>query len=200
MPVAAVMAVTAIAGNVASNKARSSAASSSAKAAGRAEDFVQQGQAQARQDLLSLFPSAIQSGQQGFQAAANVFQDVVPQQSQIFQQGNINAQNTLLAGLPQQQNAILGGNVNLGALQPTTQFQPDFGFLNQQIGQPAQGQEGGGFGDQLLTDLSQPTLRHQPTPQGAPSRFDIMQNFLNNSSGGNTAISNMLAGNQFRNR
>ena len=199
MPTAAVMAVSAVAGNVASNKARGDASRASSQAADRSENLIREGQAQARQDLLTLFPSAQQSAQQGFQRAADVFRDVVPQQSQIFQQGNINAQNTLLAGLPQQQNAILGGNVNLGALQPTTQFQPDFGFLNQQIGQPTE-QAGGGLGNQLLTDLSQPTLRNQPTPQGAPSRFDVMQNFLNNTGGGNQAISNLLAGNQFRNR
>ena len=160
MPVAAVMAVTAIAGNVASNKSRSKAASSSKQAAETASQQIERGQSQARSDLLNLFPAAISSGQQGFQAAADVFQSVVPQQSQIFQQGNINAQNTLLAGLPQQQSAILGGNINLGALQPTTQFQPDFGFLNTNFSQAPTGV--GGF----LGGITAPINRvNAPRPQ-----------------------------------
>ena len=158
-----------------------------------------EGVARARQDLLTLFPQAIQSGQQGFQGAIDVFRDVVPQQSQIFQQGNINAQNTLLAGLPQQQNAILGGNVNLGALQPTNQFQPDFGFLNQQIGQqsgqqavtPQNAQPGQNiFG---LASGDTPARFSNVTPQGSPSRERIMLNFLN-AGGNNLAVSNALAG------
>jgi len=133
MGLAAAIAGASIVGAVSSNVASNRASSASDRASSTAATLTREGTAQARSDLLSLFPDAIQSGQQGFQAAANVFRDVVPQQSDIFQRGNINAQNTLLAGLPQQQNAILGGNVNFGALQPTTQFQPDFSFLNQQI-------------------------------------------------------------------
>lgn len=173
MPTAAVMAVAAVAGNVSSNKARGDAGRASSQAADRSQAFIEQGQAQARQDLMALFPAAIQSGQQGFQAAANVFQDVVPQQSQIFQQGNINAQNTLLAGLPQQQNAILGGNINPNALQPTTQFQPDFGFLNQQIAppQPQQGQQQG-VAQNVLGGIGQlPTLGLAP-PQNIHEMFN----------------------------
>lgn len=89
--------------------------------------------AQARKDIGELFPQARQDLQQGFQGALDVFQSVVPQQSDFFQQGNISAQNAILAGLPQQQAAILGGQVDLSALQPSQQFTPDFGFLNQNI-------------------------------------------------------------------
>ena len=124
------VAAAAVIGGVAQNVASNKASSASNRASDTASTLTREGIAQSRSDLLNLFPSAQQVANQGFQNAANVFSDVVPQQSQIFQQGNINAQNTLLSGLPQQQNAILGGNVNLGALQPTTQFQPDFGFLN----------------------------------------------------------------------
>lgn len=89
--------------------------------------------AQARQDLGELFPQARQDLQGGFQGALDVFKSTVPQQSNIFQQGNIGAQQAILAGLPQMQNAILGNQIDLSGLQPSQQFQPDFGFLNQNI-------------------------------------------------------------------
>jgi len=144
--VAAAAVVGAVASNVASNKA----GAASDRASDTASTITREGIAQSRSDLLNLFPSAQQVANQGFQNAANVFSDVVPQQSQIFQQGNINAQNTLLSGLPQQQNAILGSNVNLGALQPTTQFQPNFGFLNNAAGLIGQNQ---GFDTQGLQNI-----------------------------------------------
>lgn len=198
MPTAAVMAVAAVAGNVASNKARGDANRASSGAAAQSNALIREGQAQARQDLFTLFPAAQQSAQQGFQGAADVFRDVVPQQSQIFQQGNINAQNTLLSGLPQQQNAILGGPINNAALQPTTQFQPDFGFLNQQIGQqPQQGSTGlgqGGLTNQLMANLAQPTPQHRLTPQGQPSRFDVMQGFLDRTNWQNQQLINAVGG------
>ena len=149
--VAAAAVVGAVASNVASNKA----GAASDRASDTASTITREGIAQSRSDLLNLFPSAQQVANQGFQNAANVFSDVVPQQSQIFQQGNINAQNTLLSGLPQQQNAILGGNVNLGALQPTTQFQPNFGFLNNAAGLIGQNQgfDAQGAGSQGLQNL-----------------------------------------------
>lgn len=99
----------------------------------RGIEATQAATAQARQDLGELFPQARQDLQQGFQGALDVFGSVVPQQSDIFQQGNIGAQQAILAGLPQMQNAILGGQIDLSALQPSQQFQPDFGFLNQNI-------------------------------------------------------------------
>ena len=193
MPTAAVMAVASVAGNVASNKASSDASRASAGAAAQSNALIREGQAQARQDLMTLFPAAIESAQQGFQGAADVFKSVVPQQSQVFQQGNINAQNTLLSGLPQQQNAILGNPVNNQALQPTNQFQPDFGFLNQQLGQQQQAGQSTA-NNQLMTNLAQPTPQHRLTPQGAPSRFDVMQGYLDRTGWQNQPMINALGG------
>jgi hypothetical protein len=144
---AIVSAVGAVGGAISQRSQAKKALSSQEKATATATEATEKATAQARSDVGQLFGQAQQGVSQGFQGAANVFRDVVPQQSTAFQQGNINAQQSILAGLPQIQNALLGGNVNLGALQPSQQINPDFGFLNQFI--PTQ-QQGGVLGGNAL--------------------------------------------------
>lgn len=84
----------------------------------RAQDLLKESRDRARQDVLRIFPEAMQAQTQGFQRAQDFLAgQVLPNQAQAFQTGNMQAQETLLAGLPQIQNAILGGNVDLSGLQ-----------------------------------------------------------------------------------
>lgn len=113
------------------------------KAAKKQVEAIEQGQqitrqsaAEARSDLLRLFPAAQQNVQQGFQGALDVFGQSLPAQTGVFTQGNIGAQQALIAGLPQFQNAILGGNVDLSGFQPVAIQQPDLSFFQQQLSQP----------------------------------------------------------------
>jgi len=133
MPTAAVMAVAAVAGNVAKNKARHSAAAQSKQAAAKADEQIQETTGQAREDLLKLFPAAQQTGRQGFQGALDVFGQSLPAQTDVFTQGNIGAQQQILQGLPQIQNALFGNQVDYSQLQPFEVQQPDLGFFQQQL-------------------------------------------------------------------
>lgn len=114
--------------------AEKKAAKAQTKALEQAQTFTREGVAQARGDIMNLFPQAQQNIQQGFQGALDVFGQSLPQQTAAFTGGNVAAQQALLAGLPQQQAAILGGQT---ALQPLNvqpfQFQPDLSFAQQQL-------------------------------------------------------------------
>ena len=88
--------------------------------------------AQARGDIMDIFPGVRQSAQEGFQGALDIYGQSVPQQARLVQEGNIAAQNTLLAGLPQQNAAILGQRLDLSGLAPTRQsYSTD--FMQQQL-------------------------------------------------------------------
>ena len=88
--------------------------------------------AQARGDIMDIFPGVRQSAQEGFQGALDIYGQSMPQQARLVQEGNIAAQNTLLAGLPQQNAAILGQRVDLSGLAPTRQsYSTD--FMQQQL-------------------------------------------------------------------
>lgn len=115
--VAGIAAAAAIGGSAISARASGKASSAATAAANRSEDAVRLASDEARSDLFTLFPSAQQSAQQGFQGALDVFNQSLPQQQQAFTQGNVGAQQAILAGLPQIQNALLGGNVDLSQLQ-----------------------------------------------------------------------------------
>lgn len=88
--------------------------------------------AQARGDVLGLFPEASQARNLGFQAALDVLGQSIPAQLQAFQQGNVGAQQNILAGLPQFRSAILGGQFDPSAFQPTT-LGFDAGFAQQTL-------------------------------------------------------------------
>jgi len=114
--------------------AEKDAAKQQQKALEQAQTFTREGIAQARGDILKLFPQAQEASRMGFQGALDVFGQTIPQQAQAFQGGNVAAQQALLAGLPQQQAAILGQQAALQPLnvQPFS-FQPDFSFAQQQL-------------------------------------------------------------------
>lgn len=115
--------------------AEKKAAKAQTKALEQSQDLIREGIKEGREAINLFGPQAIQSGQQGFQAALDVFGQSLPAQTQAFQGGNVAAQQALLAGLPQIQNAILGGQVNLSGLQPFQQQLPDLSFFQQQLPQ-----------------------------------------------------------------
>lgn len=83
--------------------------------------------AQARADVLGLFPESDINRNLGFQAALDVLGQTIPQQLGTFQAGNVGAQEALLAGLPQFRSAILGGQFDPSGLQATElAFDPSF--------------------------------------------------------------------------
>lgn len=130
-----------------------------------AQDITKQAVAQARGDVMDLFPQAQQSNLAGYQAALDAFNQSAPQQMQMAQQGNQNAQATLLAGLPQMNNALLGAPVDYSALQPQS-VSYDASVLNQQL--PSQ----------LLNVLNPP--QEAQTTQPTHNEFDAVmggQNF-----------------------
>jgi len=100
----------------------------------QAAELIAEKAAEARTDVLALFPGFEQNVQAGAQGALDIFGQAVPQQLGAFQAGNVGAQQTLLAGLPQIQNAILGRNVDLSGLQ-AQQLPVDLGFAQQQLPQ-----------------------------------------------------------------
>ena len=103
------------------------ASRSSKKATKAATDAAEQGQqilaedkAQARDDIMRLFPQAQQAQTRGFTEARQMLGGLLPEQQRLFQDGNVAAQNTMLAGLPQIQNAIMGNPVDMSGLQAKT--------------------------------------------------------------------------------
>lgn len=83
--------------------------------------------AQARADVLGLFPESDINRNLGFQGALDVLGQTIPQQLGVFQAGNVGAQEALLAGLPQFRSAILGGQFDPSGLQATElAFDPSF--------------------------------------------------------------------------
>ena len=135
MPVAAVMAATAVVGAVSSRNASKRSAAAQRRGQDLASQQVKTGTSGAKQEINRLFPQAIESGRQGFQGALDVFGKTLPQQAQAFQGGNVSAQQTLLAGLQPFQQAILGGQIDLSGLQPFQSQPIDFGFTQQQFPQ-----------------------------------------------------------------
>lgn len=134
MPVAAVMAATAVVGAISSRNSSRRAAAAQTRGQDKASQQVTGGVKRAEDAINRLFPQAQQSAQQGFQGAIDVFGQTLPQQANLFQSGNVAAQQALLSGQPQFMNAILGRQVDLSGIQPF-QAQPiDFSFANQQIG------------------------------------------------------------------
>lgn len=117
----------AVIGSRSSSKA-SKAAQDSAE---RGQDILAQSREQARQDVMRLFPQALDAQNRGFTQAQDFLAgQVIPNQAEAFQTGNTQAQETLLAGLPQIQNALLGNQVDLSGLQarqvPFKQFTGEF--------------------------------------------------------------------------
>ena len=131
--VATAIAGAAVIGAVASNKASKRAQEATAQASDVAAQNLKEAQDQARGDLFTLFPSAEQNAQLGFQGALDVFGQSLPAQQQVFQQGIGGAQQALLGGAQQFQNAILGQPVDFSALQPQEFQQPDLSFFQQQL-------------------------------------------------------------------
>lgn len=108
--------------------------------------------AQARGDIMDIFPGVRQSAQEGFQGALDIYGQAIPQQASLFQGGNVAAQNTLLAGLPQQNAAILGQKIDLSGLAPTTQsYSTD--FMQQQLPTRAAMPKDEGMSQQQLAQL-----------------------------------------------
>jgi hypothetical protein len=98
----------------------------------RAVDLIAERSAEARGDVLNLFPASDTNRNLGFQAALDVLGETIPQQFSAFQQGNVGAQGALLAGLPQFQNAILGLPTDFSGFQPQT-IDFNTGFAQQQL-------------------------------------------------------------------
>ena len=107
------------------SRASSRAADKASKGVERGQDILAASRDRARQDVMRIFPQALEAQNRGFQQAQDFLAgQVLPQQAQAFQTGNVQAQETLLAGLPQIQQAILGGQVDTSGLQArTTPFQ-----------------------------------------------------------------------------
>lgn len=114
---------------------------------------------QARQDATSLFPTAAENRNLGFQSALDVFGQTIPGQVDAFQQGNVGAQQAILAGLPQVQNAIFGLPTDLTGLQPQ-QLDINTQFAQQQLPQFQQAQ----FAPAV-----------QPQGQGLPGGLNLSQ-------------------------
>ena len=118
--------------------AEKKAAKAQTKALEQGQQFTREATEQARSDVNRLFPQAQLTGQQGFQAALDVFGQSLPAQANTFQQGNVGAQQAILAGLPQMQNALFGNQVDFSQMQPFEMQTPDLGFFNQQLPQTTQ--------------------------------------------------------------
>ena len=131
--IAAAIAGSAVIGAISSNKASKKAAKASEKSAATAAGETRRAADEARADVNRLFPQAQMAGQQGFQAALDVFGQSVPAQQQAFQGGNVAAQQQILNGLPQIQNALFGNQVDLSQLQAYQAPQQDYSFLQQQL-------------------------------------------------------------------
>jgi|TARA_R110000823_G_scaffold19034_1_gene59059 hypothetical protein len=95
------------------------------------EEFAK-GTKQAREDVMSLYPSAENNLQAGAQGALDVMGQFLPQQADVFQQGNMNAQSQIAGGLPQIQNALMGGAIDYSQFQPK-QVNYDPSVFSQQL-------------------------------------------------------------------
>ncbi len=183
MPVAAVMAATAVVGAISSRNSSKRAAAAQTRGQDLAAQQVTSGTQRAEDTINRLFPQAQQSAQQGFQGAIDVFGQTLPQQANLFQGGNVAAQQALLAGQPQFQNAILGRQVDLSGIQPFQAPPIDFGFTNQQVG--GQGGLSGGLaaGGPIspLTGLPIPNQAAviEPASQGRLGPSGFQNNFQN---------------------
>ena len=80
--------------------------------------YIKQMQEQSRNDLLGLWPGAMNNANMGYQAALDMFGQSIPQQMGAFTQGNMNAQGTLLAGMDPYMAALMGNPVDMSGLQP----------------------------------------------------------------------------------
>ncbi len=110
-----------------------------------AQRFIEQQAAQARGDVLGIFPSAQQVRGAGFQGALDIIGQGIPEQLSAFQQGNIGAQGVTAQTLPQIQAAILG--LPVGGFSPVgINVDPSFlsGIQAPQITQPDLARTGGG--------------------------------------------------------
>lgn len=121
--------------------AEKKAAKAQQKALEQSQEYIRENIAQARGDVMGIFPQARESARSGFQSALDVFAQSIPQQANLFQQGNVGAQQMLSQGLPQMQNAILGLPTNLSFAQPQQLQMPDFSYLQQQLPQLQQAQQ-----------------------------------------------------------
>lgn len=126
-----VSAIATVGAAVIGSRASSKASKAAQDSAERGQDILAQSREQARQDVMRLFPQALEAQNQGFTQAQDFLAgQVIPNQAEAFQTGNTQAQETLLAGLPQIQNALLGNQVDLSGLQarqvPFKQFQGEF--------------------------------------------------------------------------
>tara|TARA_R110002020_G_C16317611_1_gene774433 strand:+ start:6445 stop:7035 length:591 start_codon:yes stop_codon:yes gene_type:complete len=118
--------------------AEKKAAKAQTKALKQGQQFTREATEQARADINNIFPQAQLTGQQGFQAALDVFGQSLPAQTNTFQQGNVGAQQAILSGLPQMQNALFGNQVDFSQMQPFEMQTTDLGFFNQQLPQITQ--------------------------------------------------------------
>lgn len=80
--------------------------------------FIREQMGQAQNNLMTYFPQAQQSRQQGYNAAMGLMGSTFQPMLDAYQGGNMMAQQALLSGLPQQNNAILGGPLNYNFAQP----------------------------------------------------------------------------------
>ncbi len=104
MPTGAAIVGGAVIGGISSERASERAAEGSERAAAQ----IAAAGADARRDVLDLFPLAQQDLLSGARGAFDIFSQGLTGQQQALQQGNINAQQTISAGLPQIQAALLG--------------------------------------------------------------------------------------------
>lgn len=140
--------------------------------------FIEKQSGQAREDVLGLFPSALDVQAQGTQGALDVISGGIPAQLDARNQGNFLAQQQV-ANIPQQfQNAILGD--------PIQQFQPqqapsvDLSFL--------QGLQ--------APQVQQPSVQQfQQQPQAQPPQNPLQQLFAQQGIGG--ALGGRFAGGLF---
>ena len=121
------------------------------------QQYIEQQAAQARQDVLGMFPLQQQTRQQGFQQAIDVMGQATPEQARLYEQGNLAAQQQGFRGQTDYANAILGLGTGMTQYQPQS-LQPNFSWMNQSLG-PRQ-VPGDIMGGQV-PPVSQPA---QPTP------------------------------------
>jgi len=122
-----------VVGSAIGSKSNKDAQKAQAASSDEAIRVTKEARDQARGDINTIFPQAIERGQQGFQGALDVFSSSLPQQANQFQQGNVAAQQAILSGLPQIQNALFGNQVDLSQLQPYQAQPVNFDFIPQNI-------------------------------------------------------------------
>jgi len=154
------------------------------KALEKAQQFIGQQAAVARQDVTRLFGGAQEAQRGGFQAALDIFGQAVPEQARLFGAGNVGAQQQLIGGLPQIQAALLGQPVDFSQFQPT-QLQPNLGFTQQTLPQATP----------IGEVLTPPGTLSGPAQNINPQAQRILDAFNKGSLNRDQALNRLLVGN-----